>query len=148
MHEHLHVIYRVTYHISNRVSPKCELDALLGVQKSSINYFRIRNFKMHQHCKGLLKKQYAYFPYFTNDFGETGYKRSHIMLVGNSEFREYRGNNSHNLLSCENKSLFYFIKFSSKLGGGGKSETHFPQNSLGAHFVKLGVVTAILYLQT
>lgn len=97
------------------MSPKCELDALLGVQKLN-KLLQNYELKMPQHCKGLLKKQYAYFPYFTSDFGEIGYMRSQVMLSGNSEFREYRGTNSYKLLSGVNKSLFYFIDFSFKLG--------------------------------
>jgi len=73
---------QVTYHNSNRVSPKCELDALLGVQKQLDKLLQNYELMTPQHCKGLLKKQYAYFQYFTNDFGEIGHMRSPCNAVG------------------------------------------------------------------
>jgi len=107
------------------VSPKCELDALFGVQKQLDKLLQNYELKMSQHCKGLLKKQYAYFPYFTNDFGEIWYIRSQVMLLGNSEFREYRGSNSYKLLSGVNKRFFFlFYRFFVQIRGK-KSEKQF-----------------------
>ena len=53
--------------------PEVLVRRITGVQNQLDKLLQNYELKIPQHCQELLKNQYAYFPYFTNDFGEIGY---------------------------------------------------------------------------
>jgi hypothetical protein len=140
------LLYPITFHNTNRVPLKCELDAFLVCKTSSTNYFRISTLRCVNTAKTYWRISTRAVRISWTILVKFCTEDLYIIPLDHSEFRKYRCSDSHTLLNGINK-MFYFIKFSSDLKK--KIRTVCPQKltKWKANFVKLGVVTAILYLE-